>query len=405
MFICFQAVISVCLCQSVKFTQTQAVGVNLAYFDFSGANYLSSFGRHMKPGIALHFQNNFSSRFGYNISLAGSFLDFPGRNGENLSKGKKHLLIENEFSIWRRLLRFPALFSPYILAGVGWSQYNNHYGLYAPVGAGVQVNVTPDVFLLLNSQYRMRLSSLQYHHFYHSIGIAGTISRKKIVHEKKEIVQLPVATGKIQTDADGDGITDSLDACPQIAGVMEYKGCPIPDKDGDGIPDQKDLCPDFKGLQEHNGCPIADKDQDGIADAHDKCPDLAGSAVNNGCPEIETLKAWVNWMAKNILFETDGHRLLPHSHSSLDSLVELLKKHPVLNLKIEGHTDNVGEVKYNQTLSEKRAGAVRAYLISAGIKDASRVQSTGYGQQKPVSDNLTNEGRAKNRRVELKLYY
>jgi OOP family OmpA-OmpF porin len=255
------------LAQSGNYTKTPAIGLHLAYFDFMGADELSAFGRQMKPGIAIHFQNNLSKRFGYNVTLAGSFLDFPNRKGGSLSNGKKQLLLENDFSVWMRLLKSPALFNPYILAGAGWSQYNNHYALYAPVGAGVQVNLTPDIFLLLNTQYRTRITSLQHQHFYHSIGIAGAISRKKIAQVQPQPAPLPVVK-RIQIDSDGDGIIDSLDACPQVAGVARYKGCPVPDRDGDGIIDEDDLCPDVKGIVEYKGCPMPDKDQDGITARH-----------------------------------------------------------------------------------------------------------------------------------------
>jgi OmpA-OmpF porin, OOP family len=389
--------------QTRNYTKTPAMGLHLAYFDFMGADDLSSFGSQMKPGIAIHFQNNLSKRFGYNVSLAGSFLEFPDRKGASLSNGKKQLLLENDFSIWMRLLKSPAVVNPFILAGAGWSQYNNHYALYAPMGAGVQVNITPDIFLLLNTQYRMRLTSLQHQHFYHSIGIAGAISRKKIAREQPQPAPLPVVTN-IPRDTDGDGIIDSLDACPQVAGVVRYKGCPLPDRDGDGIIDEEDNCPTVKGVTEYKGCPMPDKDKDGIADDKDKCPDMAGSAVNGGCPEIATLKIFLNYVAQNILFETASANLLPRSFSALDSLTNLLKNYSILQLTIEGHTDNVSSVTYNQKLSEKRAAAVMTYLTNAGIT-ASRLRAAGYGQQKPTADNTTTEGRAKNRRVELKLSY
>lgn len=383
------------LAQSGNYTKTPALGLHLAYFDFMSADGPTT-------GIGIHFQNNLSKRFGYNVTLAGSFLDFPGKGG-SLSNGKKQLLLENDFSVWMRLLKSPALFNPYILVGAGWSQYNNHYALYAPLGAGVQINLTPDIFLLLNTQYRMRVSSLQHEHFYYSIGIAGSISRKKIAKPQPQQAPIPIVK-RVQLDSDGDGIIDSLDACPQVPGVVRYKGCPVPDRDGDGIYDGDDLCPDVKGVAEFKGCPMPDRDQDGIADDKDKCPDMAGGAVNGGCPEIATLKIWVNYVAQNIFFETGSARLLARSFSSLDSLATLLKNYPVLQLTIEGHTDNVGGVTYNQNLSDNRANAVMSYLTGTGIT-ANRLRAVGYGQQKPVADNTTDEGRAKNRRVELKLSY
>lgn len=386
--------------QPVNYTKTPAVGVHLAYLDFRGAG--KSFGRDMKPGVALHFQNSFSKRFDYNITLAGAFLEFPETKDGSQPTGKKELLIENDFAVRARLLPKPALFNPYVLAGAGWSQYSGRYGVYTPVGLGVQVNITPDLFLLANTQYRIPVTSSQHQHFFHSIGIAGTITRKKIVKAEPASLPVPVVKPAAPTDVDGDGIFDQVDSCPQVAGVIRYHGCPIPDRDGDGINDEEDQCPDVKGVVPYKGCPIPDKDQDGIADAQDKCPDLPGSAVNEGCPEIATLKSWLNWAAQHIYFETGSHHLLSRSFPVLDSVALQLKNYPMIQMVIEGHTDNVGGMKYNQTLSEKRAGAVMEYLVKAGVA-INRLQAIGYGLQQPVASNATPSGRAANRRVVLRI--
>lgn len=388
--------------QPFPFTKTPALGIHMAYFDFNGADAIDAFGRQMKPGITLHFQNNLSPRFDYAISLAGSFLEFPEGKGGTPGNGKKQLLLENDLAIRAHLLKSPALFNPYVQAGIGWSQYNSRYGLYAPAGAGVQVNFTPDIFLLVNTQYRIPVTQLQHRHFFHSIGIAGAITRKKVVPAQPHAIPLPVVKKAIQTDADGDGIVDSLDACPQVAGVALFKGCPVPDRDGDGIYDAEDVCPDVKGIIEYRGCPMPDKDMDGVADSLDKCPELAGSAANGGCPETAALKKIFNWAAQNVFFENDSYCLLPRSFRALDSVTNLLRKYPVIQLTIEGHTDNTGSVQYNQTLSEKRAGAILQYLLNAGI-DTNRLNAVGFGRQQPVADNATAEGRAANRRVVLQL--
>jgi OOP family OmpA-OmpF porin len=236
------------------------------------------------------------------------------------------------------------------------------------------------------------------------VGIAGTISRKKIAPPKPAPLSPPVVKQVAPLDTDGDGILDNLDSCPQVAGVIRYQGCPVPDRDQDGIDDEEDKCPDVKGVVAYAGCPMPDKDQDGIADAEDKCPDLAGSAVNGGCPEIATLVTMINWAAQHIFFESGSYKLLPRSFAALDSVANLLQKYPVLQLTIEGHTDNVGGVPYNQTLSEKRATAVQQYIVKAGI-EAGRLQAAGYGQRQPVADNATSKGRAANRRVVFRLHY
>src|SRR6185436_14385484 len=101
-----------------------------------------------------------------------------------------------------------------------------------------------------------------------------------------------------------------------------------------------------------------------------------------------------------ILFETGSYRLLVRSFASLDTVVALLKENPTFHLTIEGHTDNVGTVQSNQTLSENRANTVMQYLVKAGI-DANRLHAAGYGQQRPVAGNATANGRSQNRRVVL----
>ncbi|MEZ4989458.1 MAG: DUF6089 family protein [Saprospiraceae bacterium] len=87
-------------------------------------------------------------------------------------------------------------------------------------------------------------------------------------------------------DSDNDGIPDADDACPTQAGIAAMKGCP--DTDGDGLSDEQDSCPDVFGSAANNGCPYGDRDNDGLPDDLDNCPDEAGTAANEGCPEVDT---------------------------------------------------------------------------------------------------------------------
>jgi OmpA-OmpF porin, OOP family len=236
-------------------------------------------------------------------------------------------------------------------------------------------------------------------------------------------------------DADGDGITDADDKCPKKAGVAALKGCP--DMDGDGITDADDLCPDVKGTAEFNGCP--DTDGDGVPDSADKCPKVAGSKSNEGCPTVAApaapapviekdsdndgiidrndkcpseagvaenfgcpLKKEVTFSFDNILFETSKSVLKPQSFSTLDQVVAILSQNPRHLANIQGHTDSQGKPDANQKLSEARAKTCLDYLVSKGIAK-SRLSSVGMGDQVPVADNKTPEGRASNRRVEFKL--
>ncbi len=101
-----------------------------------------------------------------------------------------------------------------------------------------------------------------------------------------------------------------------------------------------------------------------------------------------------------ILFDTDSDHLKPESKTTLDALVSVAKSNPKRNFEIEGHTDNVGGDAHNQTLSDKRAVSVKAYLVAAGV-DAGRMTTHGYGATKPVASNDTELGRSQNRRVEV----
>lgn len=204
-------------------------------------------------------------------------------------------------------------------------------------------------------------------------------------------------------DTDKDGVNDEQDKCPDKAGVAKYQGCPVPDTDGDGLNDESDACPDKAGVAEFNGCPIPDSDGDGVNDKEDKCPTEAGLKENNGCPEIKKeIVEKVNYAAKNIFFSLGSDRITAPSLPALDEVADILMKNASLNLSIDGYTDNTGKPEINLALSQKRADAVKKYLVQKGI-DAARIKSTGHGQEGAVADNSTGEGRAKNRRVEMKV--
>ena len=205
-------------------------------------------------------------------------------------------------------------------------------------------------------------------------------------------------------DADKDGVSDIEDRCPNTKGgyAVDSTGCPM-DNDKDGILNEDDKCPDMAGLLALQGCPDADKD--GVSDLDDRCPDVKGTIANKGCPEItkEDVKK-ITQIASKIFFETNSDKLKVASLVQLDELTNILKKYEAANLLIEGHTDSQGEDDYNMALSQKRTESVKTYLMEKGIME-SRLTATGYGETKPIADNKTSIGRAKNRRVELKTSY
>ncbi len=105
---------------------------------------------------------------------------------------------------------------------------------------------------------------------------------------------------------------------------------------------------------------------------------------------------------RNVFFDYNKYRLKPESYPELNRLISFIKKHPDLLIEISGHTDNKGSNDYNKQLSQKRAEAVKAYLVSKGC-NSKNLKAVGYGESKPVTDNTTDENRAQNRRVEFKV--
>lgn len=175
------------------------------------------------------------------------------------------------------------------------------------------------------------------------------------------------------------------------------------DKDDDGIIDDLDRCPHESGPANTNGCP--DKDGDFVIDRNDNCPEVAGVAANNGCPEVaEEVKAVLQEALEGIEFELGKDIIRPISYSILDKVVKVMKDNPDYKLKISGHTDNQGDPDANLILSHKRAQATRRYLEAKGV-DTSRLDAIGYGETKPIADNSSTEGRARNRRVEFEIIF
>ncbi|MBI1992819.1 MAG: OmpA family protein [Deltaproteobacteria bacterium] len=104
----------------------------------------------------------------------------------------------------------------------------------------------------------------------------------------------------------------------------------------------------------------------------------------------------------HVLFDFDKTAIKPDGAKILDRLVAFLKESPDKKVELEGHTDSVGTDKYNQGLSERRAASVRTYLVKQGVATG-RIATRGFGEAKPIADNKTRDGRAKNRRVEVKV--
>lgn len=283
---------------------------------------------------------------------------------------------------------------------------------------------------MINAQYRFPITqNTVSRHFYYSLGVAGIFGKKTGSRpQQSRVIQVPtikpldrdgdgilddtdecpdqpgMAIFQGCPDTDNDSIPDKEDSCPMVFGVIRYNGCPVPDSDKDGINDEEDKCITVPGVASNAGRPPPDRDGDGIEDAFDKCPESAGVPGNNGCPEKENeeLRVAVADAARSIFFATGSHRLLPTSYAALNKIVQVLADNPDLKASVEGHTDNTGDKVKNDWLSKARARVVNDYLVRKGIEQ-SRLQFKGFGENRPVAGNNTKSGRAKNRRVEIRL--
>jgi outer membrane protein OmpA-like peptidoglycan-associated protein len=239
----------------------------------------------------------------------------------------------------------------------------------------------------------------------------GIIDRKDACPDEPGIeTDDPLTNGCPVRDRDGDGILDEEDACPDEPGRAspdpKKNGCPVRDRDGDGIIDDEDACPDVAGLlrdaADENGCP--DTDEDDIVDPKDACPDVKGPAnddpTKNGCPLARVVEGQIR-ILEQVKFKTNSAEILKESDAILEAVRDILEQHAKITLvSIEGHTDSVGNKAYNKKLSQRRAASVMKWLTRNGI-GKERLKSAGFGMERPIESNSTDDGRRANRRVEF----
>ncbi len=215
--------------------------------------------------------------------------------------------------------------------------------------------------------------------------------------------------------AEGEGEAGGKDGEQEATAAGEGQGAEaVGDEERElAIREGYDACPDlpedYDGIEDDDGCPEGDEDGDGVVDYFDACPDeeetINGFEDDDGCPDEGPAQIVVEEgrivILETIRFRPNSAELEEESEPILNQIALMLRKHKeIKRVQIGGHTDSTGSRELNMRLSRNRAASVRRHLIGRGIKPH-RMTAEGFGPDRPIADNETEEGRAKNRRVEF----
>lgn len=312
------------------------------------------------------------------------------------------------------------VFSPYLLAGLSQVETDEPLGgsvdeTASNLGVGFMLDLG-DTAASLRGEWRFRneLSGNEFEEQILTLGIQFALAggQRRVVDtdgdgvpdETDRCPGTPIGTQVdrfgCERDSDGDGVVDSIDECPDTTpgAAVDARGCER-DSDGDGVVDSRDQCPGTPAGSpvDEAGCEL-DSDGDGVVDRLDQCPNTAAGVPvdTRGCEIRDVIRL------PGVNFETNSDRLRPGAEDVLEDAAQTLKRNPGLEVEVAGHTDSQGAAEYNQGLSERRARTVMDYLIARGV-DEEMLSYRGYGESRPIADNATAEGRAENRRVELRI--
>jgi OOP family OmpA-OmpF porin len=360
-----------------------------------------------------NIETSYDKDASYGFSIGYKFaspvrIEFEYRQGENdidkISSGGVSTTSDNSLevtsmmgNVWYDFAAGERL-RPYIGFGLGMANLDmgdaDDDVTIGQLGAGITYFLTPR--LALDAGYR------------YSVAEDATFKSAAIEQENEysaQSVQLGLRYNFFEAqygvkDSDGDGVSDETDQCPGTPrGVqVDSVGCPL-DGDNDGVADYLDQCPNTPAGAKVNasGCPL-DGDNDGVVDADDACPDTpAGQAVmSNGCAKDQAV------ILRGVNFELNSAQLTMNAETILNGVAETLVSSPGFDVELQGHTDSTGSDSYNMNLSQNRAKSVKSYLVGSGV-EANRLTARGYGEEQPIASNDTKDGRAQNRRVELKV--
>jgi outer membrane protein OmpA-like peptidoglycan-associated protein len=275
----------ICLFAFTAFAQAQTTQqgftfkyLGMDYTSPSTSDYTFDWNK-VAPGIEMGYNRYLSPSFDLSVPFRFAILNSPNLTVSNGISGRNQSSFGLDVAAKYKLangyiIKENAFFQPYLVAGLGLNylpKYTTQGNFHIPVGVGANIKLLENLLLQGQAEYRL----LGEQHLAYTGGLLILFGGEKTERKEKEVIKIE------PSDKDGDGIVDSKDACPDVAGLAKFAGCP--DTDGDGIMDSKDKCPDVAGLEQFNGCP--DTDGDGIADNLDKCPKVVGLAELDGCPD------------------------------------------------------------------------------------------------------------------------
>ena len=322
--------------------------------DGSGAN--------VSVGRVFREHWNFEGTFG--------FLNFSGDSAKGGIDQDQIYLNANVLNIYNRAGRF----QPYLLGGLGFVQTSSYRvsdetNFEALLGGGAFIPIFDDK-VRIRAEILARFESADTNLTDYIVNLGVAIPFGKKAKPAPAPVVVPVAVA----DGDKDGVPDSIDRCPATPPntLVDQYGCAL-DTDGDGVTDETDQCWDTP--------PNTKVDE-------------VGCTIVVVIPEIIELSG--------VNFRTNSDMLLDGANTSLNAAAQTLLDNPGLVVEVAGHTDDVGDENYNAGLSLARAVSVRDYIVGLGV-DPSRITARGYGESDPVASNATADGRATNRRVELRV--